>query len=143
MEQKKEQEKIIRFSVSLPEALLETLDSKITQGYASRSEVIRDLIREKIVEDKWDASEDSIGVLVLVYNHHQRELNQKIIDLQHHADSKVSILCATHVHIKHNNCLETIIMRGIGSEIKKLALKIGGLRGVRFWRLTEASSLEV
>ncbi|HCZ19418.1 Putative nickel-responsive regulator [Wolinella succinogenes] len=131
---------IIRFSVSLPENLLAELDNKIvSQGYSSRSELVRDLIREKMVEEKWEGGdEEAVGVLTIVYDHHQRELNQKMIDIQH--NSHIHILCNTHVHINHHNCLETIILKGIPKEIEEIALSIGGLKGVKFSKLTRASS---
>ena len=125
-------ENIIRFSVSLPKQLLDELDSKISaQGYASRSEFTRDLIREKIVNDSWkDAEEELIGVLTLVYLHHQNDLVVKMIDIEHKAN--LNIVCTTHIHIDHNNCLETLILRGKAGIIEKFSEKIGGLKGVKF-----------
>ncbi|PAF53870.1 nickel responsive regulator [Helicobacter sp. 13S00482-2] len=143
----KENDCTIRFSVSLQENLLNELDTRIIKnGYSSRSELVRDMIREKLVEDSWDAQNNSscendyIAVLVIVYDHHQRELNQRMIDIQH--NSSVSILCNTHVHIDSCNCLETIILRGSPIQVQKLSLEIGGLRGVKFSKLTKASSFE-
>lgn len=136
----------IRFSVSLQQNLLDELDNRIVKnGYSSRSELVRDMIREKLVEDSWDIqtpsdTSDSIAVLVIVYDHHQRELNQRMIDIQH--NSPVNILCNTHIHIDAFNCLETIILKGSASEIQKLSLEVGGLRGVKFSKLTKASSFD-
>ena len=132
-------EKIIRFSVSLPEKLLEELDKKVdAQGYASRSEFTRDLIREKIVKDDWkDDGSDVIGVLTMIYTHHQNELVQKILEIQH--DANIKIMCNTHVHVNHENCLETVMVSGKVSKIKDFAQKIGGLKGVKFSKLVEAS----
>lgn len=133
----------IRFSVSLPGKLLGELDRRVvSRGYASRSELVRDLIREKIVEEKWeDDGEDVAGVLVIVFDHHQKDLAEKIINAQH--CRYVNILCSTHVHMDHHNCLETIIIKGRPPEIEKIAIEIGGLRGVRFARLTRASKVEI
>jgi len=132
-------ENIIRFSVSLPKQLLDELDSKISaQGYASRSEFTRDLIREKIVNDSWkDAEEELIGVLTLVYLHHQNDLVVKMMDIEHRAN--LNIVCTTHIHIDHNNCLETLILRGKAGIIEKFSEKIGGLKGVKFSKLTKAA----
>ena len=132
-------DKIIRFSVSLPEKLLEELDKKVAaQGYASRSEFTRDLIREKIVKDDWkEDGSDVIGVLTMIYTHHQNELVQKILEIQH--DAHIKIMCNTHVHVNHENCLETIMVQGKVSKIKDFAQKIGGLKGVKFSKLVEAS----
>lgn len=136
-------DKSIRFTVSLPEQLLGELDRRVvSRGYASRSELVRDLIREKIVEEKWeDAGEDVVGVLAIVFDHHQKGLAEKVIDVQHRR--QVNILCSTHVHMDHHNCLETIIIKGSPPEIEKIAIEIGGLRGVRFARLTRASRVEL
>ncbi len=130
---------IIRFSISLPKKLLIELDKKVEeQGYASRSEYTRDLIRERIVKDDW--SEDStqvIGVLTVIYTHHQNDLVDKMLTIQH--DAKIKIMCNTHVHINHDNCLETIMIEGVASEIRDFAQKIGGLKGVKFSKLVEAA----
>ncbi|MEW5832716.1 MAG: nickel-responsive transcriptional regulator NikR [Campylobacterota bacterium] len=131
---------IIRFSVSLPEELLISLDNQIiNQGYVSRSEFIRDLIREQIVEDRWNSGEDAvIGVLTLIYDHHQRDLLQKMTDFQHDTDAQV--LCNTHIHIDHHNCLETIMIKGTAHQVEELAGKISGLKGINFSKLTKTAT---
>lgn len=135
-------DEIIRFSVSLPNKLLQSLDEKIIhKGYASRSEFIRDLIREQINADRWqDESGEVFGNLTLIYDHHQRELAAKMIDIQHH--NTVAILCSTHVHLDHHNCLESIIMKGTPQEVERIATELGGLKGVQFAKLVRASSFE-
>jgi CopG family nickel-responsive transcriptional regulator len=132
-----------RFSVSLPDSLLAEMDRRvIRRGYASRSEFIRDLIRERMVEDKWAAGREGVvGVLTISYDHRQRDLTQKIVDLQH--SQYINILCSTHVHLDRDNCLEIIIIKGRPQEIERIAIKSGGLRGVRFAKLTRASSVEL
>ena len=137
-----ERERVTRFSVSLPDSLLVELDRRvIRRGYASRSEFVRDLIRERMVEDKWktDAAK-VVGVLTISYDHHQRGLIEKIVDLHH--SQFINILCSTHVHLDRDNCLETIIIKGRPQEIERIAVKSGGLRGVRFAKLTRASAVE-
>ena len=130
----------IRFSVSLPAGLLAELDRRVTsRGYPSRSELVRDMIRERLVEDAWQAGEAVAGVLAIVYDHHQRELAQKLIDIQH--NERVHVLCSTHVHLDHHNCLETIILEGHPPEIEHIAAEIGGLKGVKFAKLTRTSRL--
>lgn len=139
---------IIRFSVSLPKPLLETLDERLThKGYSSRSEIVRDMIREKLNEEVWSSGAENtqgVAVLTIIYDHHQRELNQRIIDIQHNNTHKsnVEILCSTHVHLDHHNCLESIILRGKRSNIEDLSIEIGGLKGVKFSKLTRASAFE-
>jgi len=136
-------EDTIRFTVSLPRPLLDELDRRVVgRGYASRSELVRDLIRARMVEDAWDAGEEEVaGVLTIVYDHHQRDLSQQIVDVQHR--DFVHVIASTHVHMDHHNCLETIILRGRPAEIERLCLEIEGLRGVRFAKLTRASRLGV
>ncbi len=130
-----------RFSVSLPAGLLKELDRRVTgRGYASRSELIRDMIRERLVEEKWEKGAETVfGVLTISYDHHQKGLADKLTGLQH--TRYVNVLCSTHVHIDHHHCLETIILRGRPAIIEKLAIRIGGLKGVRFSRLTRASTV--
>lgn len=131
----------IRFTVSLPASLLNELDGRVVaKGYASRSELVRDLIRERMVEDKWaDEGAEVYGVLTISYDHHQRELSDKLVDIQH--SKYANVLCSTHVHLDHHNCLETIVMKGQPAEIERIALRIAGLRGVAFSKLTKAASL--
>lgn len=130
---------IIRFSISLPKQLLDELDNKIgSQGYASRSEFTRDLIREKIVQDSWKNGDDElIGVLTLIYTHRQNDLIVKMMGIEH--DANVDIVCTTHVHVNRDNCLETLVLRGKARNIENLADKIGGLKGVKFSKLTKAA----
>jgi CopG family nickel-responsive transcriptional regulator len=134
-----ESKDLARVTVSLPEGLLKELDGRfIAQGYASRSELVRDMIREKLVEERWSAEDEEVfGVLTISYDHHQRGLTEKINHIQHH--SYINVLCTTHVHLDHHHCLETIIVRGKPGEIEQLVTKIGGMRGVRFSKLTRAS----
>jgi len=132
----------VRFCVSMPRNLLEELDKRIIKkGYSSRSELVRDLIRELLVEDKWLEGEEVIGVLTLIYDHHQKELTQKMLSIQHHFHMKV--LCSMHIHLDYHNCLEVIVLRGKPSDIEELSISIGGLKGVKFAKLTKTSSVSI
>ncbi|MBF0430584.1 MAG: nickel-responsive transcriptional regulator NikR [Fibrobacteria bacterium] len=136
-------EKTIRFTISLPENLLQELDDRvINKGYSSRSEFVRDLIRDQMVQDKW-ASEKSkvIGVLSIIYDHHQRDLLNRLAEAQH--SHHLNVLCSTHLHMDHHNCLEIIIIKGNPAAIEKIALEVGGLRGVKFSRLTKAANVDL
>lgn len=140
------QDLVTRLSISLEPHLLAKLDSRIiAQGYSSRSELVRDMIRQKLVEESWqDESKDNIAVLVVVFNHHQRELNQRIIDIQHNAShsNAITILCTTHIHIDTHNCLESIMLKGKPSAVQNFALEIAGLKGVKFSKLTRTSRFD-
>jgi len=126
----------IRFSVSLPRHLLVELDDRIVKrGYTSRSELVRDLIREQMARDAWAKGDiDMIGVLTISYDHHQSGLNTRLHAIQHRR--YVHVLCTQHVHVDHHTCLETIVLRGRPSEIEDLALEIGGQKGVTVAKLT-------
>jgi len=130
---------IIRFSVSLPKPLLDAVDAQLdSQKYASRSEFIRDLIRAQIVRDEWlSLNSDLMGVLTIVYNHHQSDLLTKKTNLEHHSD--VEIVCTTHVHLDHENCLETMILRGSAKKIVEFAKRMGGLKSVKFSSLSKVA----
>ena len=134
--------KTIRFSVSLPATLLAQLDRRIVgRGYDSRSEFVRDLIRARLVEEAWtNAGSEVHGVLTIIYDHHHRGLTDKLHRVQH--NRFVHILCTQHVHLDHDHCLETIVLRGTPGEIERMALEIGGLKGVSFAELARTAVVE-
>ncbi len=132
--------KIERICITIPKDLLEYLDNKVEQSYSSRSEFIRDLIREYMIEEKWEKEdEELIGVIVIIYDHHKRELTQKMLEIQH--NHYLNILCNTHIHIDHNNCLETIMVKGTNKIITETLNAIAGLNGVKFAKLVKASKI--
>ncbi|HPF70091.1 MAG TPA: nickel-responsive transcriptional regulator NikR [Candidatus Krumholzibacteria bacterium] len=128
-----------RFTVSLPAALMDELDRRlVAQGYASRSELVRDLIRGELVREAWQEEGGEVhGVLTICYDHHRRDLKDRLHAIQHR--HYVHTLCSTHVHLDHDNCLETIILRGTPGEIEGMALAIRGLKGVVFSELVRAA----
>lgn len=120
---------LARVSLSLEESLLENLSKLVEEnGYENRSEYIRDLIREQLTREEWKSGGEVIGTLTLIYNHHQRGVTEKLVDLQHHSGEHV--LASTHVHISHEICAEMIMLRGRGAGIVKLANAMKKLRGV-------------
>jgi CopG family transcriptional regulator, nickel-responsive regulator len=128
-----------RFTVSLEENLLDTFDGYIqARSYNNRSEAIRDLIRKTIVKKEWEADKGVMGVISLVYDHHQHQLQEKVTEVQH--DYHHHIVSTTHVHMDHNNCLEVIIVKGTAIEIQSLANKLIALRGVRDGHLAMSST---
>lgn len=127
---------LARFSVTLPNELFDEINKRVKNvEYPSRSEFIRDLVREKIIADKWkdDSQSDAIAVLSIVYSHHQNNLVSQMLELEHHADVKIA--CSTHIHIDKENCLEMISLQGSGKNIEKFSQKIGSLKGVKFSNL--------
>lgn len=128
-----------RFSISLDEDLLEDFDSYIRRRkYSNRSEAIRDLIRKAFVKDEWDADKEVVGVITLVYDHHQNQLQERITELQH--DFHHQITSTTHVHMDHHNCLEVIIVRGKAQKVQELAERLIALRGVKDGHLAMSST---
>jgi len=131
---------VVRFSVSTDERLLEQFD-KLTaeKGYVNRSEAIRDLIRNAIVEEQWDVGEaEAVGTVTLVYDHHFSDLGDKLTEHQHsHHQSIVSTL---HIHLDAHNCLEVVVLRGKASEIKHLADGLIGTKGVKHGRFVTTTT---
>lgn len=122
---------VTRFGVSLDENLLAQFDRVIARkGYTNRSEAIRDLIRESLVREQWELGTDQVvGTLTLVYNHNIRDLSDKLTDLQH-AHYK-AIVSALHVHLDPHHCLEVLVLRGKARDLKSIADRLIGTRGVQ------------
>jgi len=122
---------VTRFGVSLDETLLSRFDRMIARkGYANRSEAIRDLIREALVREQWESGTgEAVGTITLVYNHDTRDLADRLTDLQHaHFGSIVSTL---HVHLDAHHCLEVLVLRGKAADLKRIADRLIGTRGVK------------
>jgi len=125
----------VRFGISIDSGLLERFDTVVEgKGYVNRSEAIRDLIRDALVEQSWEAGEEeTVGTLTLVYDHHVRDLSDRLTDIQHdHHDRIISTL---HVHLDHHNCLEVLIVRGKAGQIKAIADSMIGVKGVKHGKL--------
>jgi CopG family transcriptional regulator, nickel-responsive regulator len=132
----------VRFGISMDENLLESFDKLIEQkGYANRSEAIRDLIRAAQVELEWEEGEkEAVGTVTLVYNHHVRDLSDKLTEQQHsHHDQ---IISALHVHLDAHNCLEVLVVRGKAHEVRKIADELIGVKGVKHGKLVMTSTGE-
>ncbi|MCX5858687.1 MAG: nickel-responsive transcriptional regulator NikR [Proteobacteria bacterium] len=129
-------QKITRFGVSIDQKLLEHFDEKISsEGYLNRSEAIRDLIRESLVEKDWKlGDEEMIGVVSLVFSHAQRELTEALTEIQHH--HYPSIISAVHIHLDHDHCLEVLILKGKGKKIRMITDELKILRGVKHCQLS-------
>jgi len=127
---------IIRFGVSIDQDLLENYDRLIAErGYATRSEALRDLIRETLIQHKIETESEiqALGSLTLVYDHHARNLSQEMGNFQH--EFHEIILSVMHLHVSHDDCLEIIALRGIVSEIVALANGLLSLKGVKNGKL--------
>ncbi|ACI19256.1 nickel-responsive transcriptional regulator NikR [Dictyoglomus thermophilum] len=123
--------KIVRFGVSVEEDLLENFDKIIeNKGYNSRSEAIRDLMRDYIIKEKWNIKSEKVaGSISLIYEHDVYGLSEKLTDIQHHYHDV--IISTLHVHLDEKNCMEVILVRGKVEKIKKLYNEISSLKWVR------------
>ncbi len=123
-----------RNGISLDKKLLRQFDKLIrSKGYSNRSEAVRDLIREKLIEREWAApAGETVAAVFLVYAHETMELSQKLTKLEHSEFHR--IVATTHVHMDHENCLEILILRGPGREIKRLGERLISMRGVKHGR---------
>ena len=127
-----------QFSVSLEEEFQQLLDGIVVkQGFPNHSQAIRLLIRKYAIEKAWQNDEPVAGAIVLVYDHHKRELQSKSTDIQH--DFHRLILSVQHVHLDHNNCLETIAVKGKASELTTLANQLIAIKGVKHGELVMTS----
>ncbi len=123
-----------RFGVSLEEDILKSLDKYVKQKqFPNRSQAIRHLIRKNIVEEQWKGNNIVAGAVVLVYDHHKRELQTKSTRVQH--DFHNLILSIQHVHLDHDNCLETIAVKGKAKELIKLANSLIAIKGIKHGKL--------
>lgn len=135
----KNMSKLIRFGVSLPEDLLEKFDRLIgKKNYTNRSEAIRDLIRQDLVSKQWQEKGEVAGAITIIYDHHKRELLNKITDIQH--DFQKMIISAQHIHLDHDNCLEIVAVKGNPSEVQKLADTLKAVKGVKHGTLSMSST---
>ena len=131
--------KIVRFGVSLEKELLARFDQLIKEkNYTNRSEAIRDLIRQELVKKQWQQGKEIAGAIIFIYNHHKRELLNKITDIQH-GFQKV-IISTQHIHLDHNNCLEIIAVRGNPKEAQKLTNNLKAIKGVKHATLSMSST---
>ncbi len=129
-----------RIGVAIDSGLLEKFDQHIAKrGYTNRSEAFRDLIRDELIETKWDLPDSEVvGTVTLVYDHHVRMLSEKLTEMQHAAFHNV--LSTLHVHLDHDNCLEVLIVRGKSTAVKKIADALISTKGVKHGRLTITST---
>lgn len=132
--------KLVRFGVSLPKDLLDSFDAAIAQqDYPTRSKAIEDLIREHTVRAV--LSDDAtvvIGSIDVVYDHHKRELLNKLTDIQH--DYQEIILSSQHIHLDHHNCFEIIVVKGPKHTVERLASLIHAAKGVKHASLRLATT---
>ena len=131
---------VSRFSISIEKELLEKLD-KLTRSlrFPNRSRTIRYLIQQATLQKNRKENKEMAGAIVLIYNHHQRELQSQATRLQH--DFHPLILSVQHVHLDHENCLETLAVKGKADELEILANQLISIKGIQYGTLVLTGSL--
>lgn len=133
--------KIIRVGVTFPPDLLKDFDKIISKmGYENRSKAVQDAVRMFVSEKKWLQEEKGTqaGVLMLLYDHEVRGLENVLTDVQHHYASSI---CSTmHIHLSERDCLEAIAVKGNAAEIRRLSDELGAKRGVKILKMMLVST---
>lgn len=125
---------LVRFGVSMEAELLAAFDELIRKkGYTNRSKALRDLVREALAAQTWEEGKDVLGVIVLLYDHRERELLARLTQAQHHAHAHV--LASLHIHLDEENCLEVVAVRGPAAEVQELADRLRAEKGVKLGQL--------
>ena len=120
---------VVRFSVSLEEELLDELDQFANDNsFANRSQALRNLIERNIVEKKWQCNNLVAGAIVMIYDHHKKDILSRANSLQH--DYHDVILSSQHYHLSHNICLEIIAVKGIAKKLTELSEKLISMKGI-------------
>jgi CopG family nickel-responsive transcriptional regulator len=131
--------KIFRFGVSLPKELIEEFDKLIkNKKYNNRSEALRDMIRQELIKKEWSENKEVVGAITLIYNHHKREVVNKVLDIQHNFQKE--IISTQHIHLDHDNCLEIVAVKGLPQLIIKLTDTLKSLKGIKHSTLSMSST---
>jgi CopG family nickel-responsive transcriptional regulator len=128
---------LVRFGVSLDRQLLGEFDRVLRRRkYATRSEALRDLIRDQLINEAWrgDPDREAVATVTFVYDHHVRNLTRTLIHIQH--DFQGHIMAGMHVHLDHEHCLEVLVVKGRGSDIRRVADSLISVKGVKHGKLT-------
>jgi len=129
---------LVRFGVAMERELLEQFDKIVERkGYANRSEALRDLVRRQLDEEAWSSGKPAVATITLVYDHHVRELTERLTEIQH--DFGEHIVSTLHVHLDHHHCMEVIAARGPARELKTLSERLTNAKGVLSGQVVAAS----
>jgi len=133
--------RLARFSVAMDESLLARFDHLVARrgSAVNRSEAVRDLVRDALVDAEWeDSDEEIVGTVTMVFDHHASDLSDKLDALQHaHFERIVS---AMHVHLDAHNCLEVIVVRGTSVQVRSIAEGLLGTKGVKHGKLVSTTT---
>jgi CopG family nickel-responsive transcriptional regulator len=130
---------LVRFTVSIEKSLFEKLEKEVADhDYRNRSEFVRDLIRNHMVEQEWQTDKVLLGTISLLYDHHARGLTERLTEQQHHFAG--TVLATTHVHLDERLCAEMIMVQGKGKDIKALADRLQREKGVLHAKLATGTT---
>ena len=130
---------VTRFGVSLEGELLEALDNYVVENnFPNRSQAIRQLIERNLVEKKWQCNHTVAGAITLIFDHHRRELLNRITDIQHEYHKE--ILAVQHFHLSHETCMEIAAVQGQAYRLTELADKLIALKGIKHGKLVMTQS---
>ncbi|HOI08776.1 MAG TPA: nickel-responsive transcriptional regulator NikR [Deltaproteobacteria bacterium] len=130
---------LVRFGVSLESSLLEKFDRLIKKkSYSTRSEALRDLIRQELIKKEWEDDEEVAGAITFIFDHHLRGLTSRLTDVQH--NHQEIIISSQHIHLDHHNCLEIVAVKGRATEVQRLAHALQSVKGVRHGTLSMTST---
>jgi CopG family nickel-responsive transcriptional regulator len=133
--------KLVRFGVAMDDDLLGRFDELVARrgSAANRSEAVRDLVRDALVDEQWEApDEEIVGTITMVFDHHANDLAEKLDSLQHaHHDKVVSSM---HVHLDAHNCLEVLVVRGASADVRDIADTLLGTKGVKHGKLVTTTT---
>ena len=127
---------LVRFGISINKDLLSSFDSVCRRkGYSNRSEAIRDLIRDFLVEEEWETGKgETVGTVTLVFDHDILDLPRRLTKIQH--ENEKIIVSTTHIHLDRHNCLEVLILRGSAKKVKALGESLSSVKGVKHGKFT-------
>jgi CopG family transcriptional regulator, nickel-responsive regulator len=133
--------KLVRFGVAMDDELLDQFDALVARrgSAANRSEAVRDLVRDALVDSDWeDSTEEIVGTITMVFDHHANDLSEKLDTVQHAHHDKV--ISSMHVHLDAHNCLEVIVVRGASADIRAIADTLLGTKGVKHGKLVTTTT---
>lgn len=121
---------LTRFSISLDKNLVGQFDAKIKADRCpTRSKAVGDLIRYSLVQTEWRSGDEVAGAIVLVYDHHKRDIVKTLTDVQH--DCHEAIISTQHIHLDHDNCLEIVAVRGTPHALNAIVKRLKAVKGLK------------
>jgi len=131
--------KVSRITVSIEEPLLERFEKFLAEkGFPSRSEGVKHLIRNILVEEEWIEGEDVAASISIVYDHHKSGLMESLVAIKHGFENLV--LCSQHVHLDHHNCMEILVLKGRASDINSLYVQLKSVKGLKHCTLMKGTT---